>query len=72
MLLLDLEHEDLSLRLDLDFLSLPAVHHPMHLLHVLPRVALYVLLNTDKTIEICLVTICCRVQKGDAQGCNFW
>jgi hypothetical protein len=47
MLLLDLEDEDLSLGLDLDLLSLPTVHHAMHLLHVLPRVSLYVFFDTD-------------------------
>jgi len=46
MLLLDLEDEDLSLGLDLDLLSLPTVNHAMHLLHILPRVSLYVLFDT--------------------------
>jgi hypothetical protein len=47
MLLLDLEHEDLSLGLDLDLLPLPSINHAMHLLHILPRVSLYVLLYTN-------------------------
>jgi hypothetical protein len=47
MLLLDLEHEDLSLGLDLDLLPLPSINHAMHLLHILLRVSLYVLLYTN-------------------------
>jgi hypothetical protein len=47
MLLLDLEHEDLSLSLDLDLLPLPSINHAMHLLHILPRMSLYVLFNTN-------------------------
>ena len=58
MLLLDLEHKGLALDFDLNLLPLPPINHAMNILHILPRVSLYVLLNTDKSIEVCLVTIC--------------